>query len=121
MGQVATFANEYATRQAEAHKRAVTAKVDQAIRDGRLLPCDRARFIRDGVTQSTSATFAKGDPRTEFEAWSDELDARPVVADLVDLVPVDAGGNELTEWEKNALGSTVRGQTVLRELTKTAA
>lgn len=74
----AKFSADYQRRVEADHKARVEAVVDQAIREGRVEPRDRAMHVTHGAQQSDAQTFSAGDHKgkTAFAVWRDELLAR---------------------------------------------
>ncbi|MBY0395121.1 MAG: hypothetical protein K2X91_01460 [Thermoleophilia bacterium] len=74
----AKFSAQYEARVAADHAARVEAVVDQAIREGRVEPRDRAVHLSHGAKQSDTQKFSAGDHagKTAFGVWRDELLAR---------------------------------------------
>ena len=76
----AAFGLDYQKRTAADHRAMVTRDVDCAIAEGRVEARDRDDKILVGIAKSTTRTFSAGHPhegKTEYEAWRDEMFARP--------------------------------------------
>lgn len=112
--QVAKFATTYAGQVREEHKRAATEVVDQAIREGRLLPTDRDDFVAIGLSKSRSDAFAAGDSRTQFQAWAEGVASRPQLDAAIDLVPADAGAATIDSYVERVLNQSQAGVAALR-------
>lgn len=71
----ARFSADYAARIEADHRGRVEAVVDQAIREGRVEPRDRAMHLTHGAAQSDTQKFSAGDHagKTAFAVWRDEL------------------------------------------------
>ena len=78
----AKFSADYQRRVEADHKARVEAVVDQAIREGRVEPRDRAMHLTHGAQQSDAQTFSAGAHagKTAFGVWRDELLARTASA-----------------------------------------
>lgn len=71
----AKFSADYAARVEADHRARVESVVDQAIREGRIEPRDRAMHLSHGAQQKDTHTFSAGDHKgkTAFGVWRDEL------------------------------------------------
>lgn len=104
-GQLSTMSAVTDRMKAE-HKADVEAAVDQAIRDMKIMPADKARFVKEGLACNTASTFSDGPHKgkTEYQAWKADLAARPRSLFAAPVIP-DAVG----DGKRNGLPSTAAG------------
>ena len=75
--EAANFSTENAAMKAATVKAAVTGIVEQAIRDGRMVPAQKDAAIQNGIALASVATFSTEAGKTGLDSFKAQIEAMP--------------------------------------------